>query len=253
MFALPKALFAAAAIIVAILGSVQTVCGDSIVIPNVLANTEGNSSIRFNPNLRFQQVHAAAEFSSPGGPVSITRIAFRPDGQFGFAFAGAINPYLQVNLSTTGRAPDGLSATFANNIGADEIVAYSGSITFSSGFTGPAGGPKDFDVIINLARPFIYNPAAGNLLMDVRSVGALFGPSGFFTDLQISSSDGVSRVEGRIDSSTGGSNSEAIVTHFTYSPTPVPEPATIVLLSAGLAGAAAKLRNRRKASKGDEA
>jgi len=28
-----------------------------------------------------------------------------------------------------------------------------------AGFTGPAGGPKDFDILIHLATPFVYDPA----------------------------------------------------------------------------------------------
>jgi hypothetical protein len=49
------------------------------------------------------------------------------------------------------------------------MVVKSGSLTLSSAVTGPVGGPKDFDIFIDLDTPFIYDPAGGNLLMDIRN------------------------------------------------------------------------------------
>src|SRR5262249_21659069 len=147
-----------------------------VIVPNNLAATEGDISngLPFNigafslSSQRYQQVFAASAFASVSGPHLITQIAFRPDAQIGGAFSSII-PNIQINLSTTSATPDGLSATFANNVGSDDTVVFSGSLSLSSAFTGPPGGPKAFDIIINLQTPFLYNPSAGNLLLDVRN------------------------------------------------------------------------------------
>src|ERR1039458_5793798 len=94
------------------------------VVPNALTAVEGNSSniIPFqSPDDRStpmwsQQVYQASEF---GGPISIVRIAFRPNGDFGAAFSMTI-PDVRIDLSTTSVTPDTLSSTFANNLGADD-------------------------------------------------------------------------------------------------------------------------------------
>ena len=60
-------------------------------------------------------------------------------------------------------------------------MIFSGALAFSSAFTGPAGGPKDFDILVDLTTPFFYNPALGNLLLDVRNFsGEPTPPSTFF-------------------------------------------------------------------------
>jgi hypothetical protein len=128
-----------------------------VVVPNNLAATEGNenNTAPFDIGLfgfssqRYQQVFAASAFASVSGPQLITQIAFRPDAQTGGAFSSTI-PNIQINLSTTSATPDGLSATFANNVGSNDTVVFSGSLSLSSAFMGPPGGPKAFDIIINL-------------------------------------------------------------------------------------------------------
>src|SRR5207249_8841041 len=102
-------------------------------------------------------------------------------------------PDIQIDLSTTSAGDDGLSTTYANNVGADDTVVFTrGALTLSSAFTGPPDGPKDFDIIITLTTPFLYNPALGNLLLDVRNFGG-----GFTTVLDAvpnQTGDGVSPV-----------------------------------------------------------
>jgi hypothetical protein len=44
---------------------------------------------------------------------------------------------------------------------------FNGSLHLSSQFTGPAVGPKDMDIVVHFQKPFAYNPANGNLLLDV--------------------------------------------------------------------------------------
>jgi hypothetical protein len=93
-----------------------------------------------------------------------------------------------------------------------------------------AGGAKAFDVVINLATPFLYNPAAGNLLLDVRNFGG--GGSVPALDAESSNSDAVSRVYTEsqgVNAPTvlpSEQDTEGLVTQFTV--TPVPEPGTAV-------------------------
>src|ERR1019366_6196738 len=103
------------------------------------------------------------------------------------AFAATL-PGILINLSTTAKAPDGLDTTFANNVGLNDTLVYSGTLTLSSA---AIGSPAAFDILIPLTTPFWYNPAAGNLLLDVRNSGG--GSSSQF-DAVSTANDSVSRV-----------------------------------------------------------
>jgi len=203
-----------------------------VVVPNSARTIEGdsNNSFPFNisivglPSQRYQQVYAASQF---GGGGLITQIVFRPDAGAGHAFASTL-PDMQIDLSTTSAADDGLSTTFANNVGADDTVVFArGALTLSSAFTGPPSGPKDFDIIITLTTPFLYNPALGNLLLDVRNFGA--GSTCSF-DAVNTPGDGVSRLyNSNVNGTTGSTDSLGLVTGFNI----VPEPGTAMLLVGG--------------------
>jgi hypothetical protein len=94
----------------------------AIVVPNSLANVEGNSnnSYPFNisnvglPSQHYQQVFSASQFAAIGGPISITQILFRADSVFGAAFSSTL-PSIRIDMSTTAQSPDGLLLSFAGN------------------------------------------------------------------------------------------------------------------------------------------
>jgi hypothetical protein len=192
-----------------------------IVVPS-LTTQEGNTnsgapfSLGINNSMRFQQVYAASAFVSLPGPHLITHLAFRPDGDFGYPTSFTI-PDIQINLSTTSASPDGLSPVFQDNVGSDEIVVFSGSLSLSTAFTGPEGGPKAFDLIIPLQTPFLYDPSDGNLLLDVRNFS---GAPGFPFDAQSASGDPISWIlnNGDVNGADGSPNTAGLVTQFTLSP-----------------------------------
>ena len=230
----------------------------TIITPNGQASVEGGSDNVFPFSLgqdagevpsgtqRYQQVYSASDFGalSPGGEF-ITRIAFRPDAVHGSAFAATLSG-IRIDLSTATVSPDALGTTFASNVGANDTIVYGGAtgaaLSLSSAYTGPAGGPKAFDIIINLTTPFFYNPAAGNLLLDVRNFGG-----GSTTPLNTESTvgDSVSRAytmpSGVGSATADGTDSGGLVTEFI---TAVPEPSTMAL--AGLGAAALAISRRRR-------
>ena len=87
---------------------------------------------------------------------------------------------------------------FSNNIGANSRVVFSGPLFLSSAFTGPAVGPKDFDVSIGLQSSFLYDPREGNLLLDVKDFTNNFSSVPVF-DAQNLVGDAISRLWNDID------------------------------------------------------
>jgi len=226
-------------LVVAYLGIAVASAYADVIVPGSVAGVEGNINNGFPFNIaffsltsqRYQQLYSSTEFT---GPVLISGIAFRPDATIGSAFSSTL-PSIQISLSTTSAAVDGLSTTFANNVGGDVTTVFNGALSLSSSFTGPLGGPKNFDISITFATPFLYNPALGNLLLDVRNFG---GGATTQSDSQLSGSDSVSRVftnslfPAGVNSPTGVSDTQGLVTKFIT--TAIPEPNSLFLLSAGL-------------------
>ena len=215
------------------------------------AEGSGNNAFPFNYNLsaRYQQVYAASEFSALIGPARITQIAFRPDAATGAAFSTAF-ANVQFDLSTTSAAVNALNPAFSSNVGADDTVVRSGAITLSSAFTGPALGPKDFDVLITLTTPFLYDPANGNLLLDIRK----FSNESIGTQLDaIDGSNVTSRDFGQNVNDSNGVTAPffggqvGLVTQFTFSGAAVPEPGSLApFLGVSLMGTGIFLRRRKQ-------
>jgi hypothetical protein len=195
-------------------------------------------------SMRYQQVFGVSDFAFLGGPVLISQILFRPDAVTGFAFSSTI-ANIRVDLSTSLNGPDALNPTFANNVGLDNVIVFNGALSLSSADAGPAAGPKNFDIVINLTTPFLYDFTKGALLLDVRNVSG--GTTTPF-DAANTFGDTVSRVfADGVNSLTGSADSFGLVTQFTTTPVnaAVPEPATLALLGAGLSALLARRRKKR--------
>ena len=196
---------------------------DVVVAPNDLSTNDAvfGSGVLRAANYREQAVYAATHFPSDIGLV-ITELRFRPDYFYGTPFDTTIEG-IQVNLSTATAGPDALSTTFANNVGPDDTVVFSGALACSSQFAGPLNGPKDFDIVIPLTTPFLYNPAAGNLLVEIRNFSGSLVASPLSGQALLT--DGASRLGGDLSSPTGGPDTGAEALQVVYTPTnqpPVP-------------------------------
>jgi hypothetical protein len=146
--------------------------GTALVVPSGLQTREGvGASSSLSERLRLQEVYGASQF--PAGNLLIHEIRLRPSVDFGTGPFSATISNIQINLSTTLKQPDGLSLVFSNNVGSNDTVVFSGALSISTAFSGPDQGPKDFDIIVPLQTPFVYNPARGNLLVDIRNFSGL--------------------------------------------------------------------------------
>src|SRR5437879_5823909 len=138
-----------------------------VVVPGGYATVDGQGgSALLLEAVRIQDIYASGFF--PPDPVTIRSIKMRPSTVYGSAFSATIS-HFKISMSTTPVSPASPSLTFSNNIGPDETVVFDGPIAVSSAFTGPAGGPKDFDIVIPLTQPFTYDRSKGNLLLEFRN------------------------------------------------------------------------------------
>jgi len=174
------------------------------------------------PTIRYQQVYNQSLFTNLyPSLIYVTSLSFTlTSTQRTTAISAWTIPKMQVNLSTTSKTTDHLSSIFAENVGPDDAVVIGPG---SYGFPGSVGA--DFQVLF-FNKPFRYNPAIGNLLLDVRIMdgsGPLdtSNPSPQFMALN-SPTDECSRVWATNVSSTtaSGIDSVGLATVVQISPVP---------------------------------
>ncbi len=126
--------------------------------------------------------------------------------------------------------PDSLSPVFANNIGADETLVFGPANQLVSGtFVPRSNAAQDWSVVLRFNTPFLYRPADGNLLLDIKVTGGV----GAQLDAWNRASDSVSSVSGFYGDASGATSTIGLATAFNG--TLVPEPSTYVLFTLGAA------------------
>jgi hypothetical protein len=193
-----------------------------------MCNDSGQSS---GPSLEYQQVYASSAFP---GSIVISAVTFY---QYPGTPEVVVNGNYDISFSTTSAPVGGLSGTLANNVGSNSATFYNGSLggAFSGSFT-------------ITGTPFTYNPAGGNLLMDVYVTNQAIVPNGSGNGYNAADDSGsaTSRVYAFDGSGVGNVDGTGLVT--TFSGTNTPEPFMILPLGAGILGLlAASKRLRAKA------
>ncbi len=190
-------------------------------------------------NAEYQQIYGSNDFS---GAVTITNLEFY-NTQFnsGSTQLPAGN-YTITMFVTNAIGVNTIGSSFAaNELGASKsAVVFSGSINQAWTFG---------DTLHIPIAPFAYDPANGNLLIDV--VGTGISVSGANTFFDVNSTGGFfSRVycSGGIDCGQNGvvQDGYGLVTGFSFGSTSVPEPASLFLLGSGLFGLGGLARRRMK-------
>jgi len=213
-------------------------------VPSSAVSNTGNSALAapFNTTTssRLQQVYGASAFPTlaPDSAFLIHTMLFRTDE--GELTEGNATLTVEVHLSTTSRAPDALSTTFSQNVGPDDAAVF-GLAPLNLRWA-----TSQFFTAIPLDQGFVYNPAAGNLLLDIRN----YTPSTFpELDAYDIVGDSMSVVLGRADTISGfATSSRGLATFFTVDIVPVPEASTVTLFLVGLLAVGWKLRRGRRAT-----
>ena len=154
-------------------------------------------------------------------------------------------PYTEISLSTTSADWNTISSTFASNIGANNTQVFLGNLAQPWAFGDT--------LILNFSTPFTYNPALGNLLMDVHVSGTSDSNADVYLDTNgfALGALGGNAIMGRVYSGGIVNKGYGLVTDFTTGATAAPEPSFAFPLGVGLGllGIANVLRlNRRAAS-----
>jgi hypothetical protein len=160
--------------------------------------------------------------SSPDSPFDPTR---RPG-------RGPQTLDLRIYASTTTQSVAGLSRTFADNIGPDHTLVFSGPLTLlTANLPGP-GNTRQFDIAFSFTTPFRYDPRAGNLLIEFQT----FSVSGVQVQRDLVSGDPSVNVVAAPSptATTGNVAGYGLVAQLTFQP--VPEPGTLMLVGIGTAG-----------------
>ena len=146
-----------------------------VVHPNAYALVEGvtNNSIPYNQTTaRYQQSYQGSQFP---GPIVIENIGYRYKGDVPKA---ATTADIKVTISYCAVPHDQISTSFAANVGAAPTVVFNGIWNLPA-FTGDPALPNPFTARIPFLVPFVYNPAAGDLLIEVEVRQGAMGSGAF--------------------------------------------------------------------------
>jgi hypothetical protein len=202
-----------------------------------------NNDPVFGVITEYQQVYSSTSFP---GRLTITGIDFFHTAAPFPVSVNAASYTLRFSTTSksvvgTGSLLSGLSNTLSNNIGADDQLFFSGTL---SGLI-PIGGKL---AIVGTA-PFSYDPANGNLLLDISITGAAASPGVGGLDLHNYNIDPGTTLFGRAFTESGGSvgvkqvnDRGGLVTQFDVV---TPEPALALPIALVLIGFK-RIRDRQK-------
>lgn len=205
----------------------------TVVLPPVLAGSEGSAAYSLSTATTFQQVFdPGLLLGLPPGAV-ITGIQFRQEGG-GATGPGAVMNFTNFNISVgpSAFAAGSLTSSVAANQGAGTIVVRSGALSLPANSFPGGSSPNAFGPVIAFQTGYTYT--GGNLLFTISHTAAsqvlnIDTDVGGVTGAQL-------RLEAAFNSSTVSSNfpDSAIPMQLTYSA--VPEPTTIALIGLALGG-----------------
>ena len=205
------------------------------IVPGQFALTEAGSSDNAPlgaSEQHFQQVFSSALLTNISVGYWIDGIAFRVQGNETAVPAQTI-PIYNISLSQSPNAPGSLSATFANNRGADFLTVRSGALTLNADDFPGGSSPNTFGWI-SFSTPYQYQ--GGDLLVEVAYQGFSAGRDAnavypFAADLaQTAFGSGYNST-----TADAGLYAEALVMGFSITSVlePIPEPSAFFMIGFG--------------------
>ncbi len=197
------------------------------------ADTSDNAPLgAISTQQTFQQVFSSSLLSSLSIGELIPGIGFRVEANESALPAQTISEF-DISLGQSVNSPGNLSATFADNRGANFTTVRSGPLTINANDFPSGGSPNNFGWI-SFSTPYQYE--GGNLLVEISYEGFSFGRDADAA-YPYDSSLAETSFGSDYDSTTAdeGLYNEAIVTGFSTKSNlaPVPEPAASILFGAG--------------------
>ncbi len=175
---------------VAIAGLAPAQAPQSLIIPKTVdVNTEGRVNTQypfgydgFSPlgaSSRVQYVYDNSHFDGVTTPILIESLEFRADDATpNFSGTGGTWNNAIIRLSSSGLPYDQIGNTFAGNFpgGVEPAPVFSGSVTvtpWSGNYNGLTG---DWNVLVILDTPFLFDPRTGDdFILDIANSGLFFG------------------------------------------------------------------------------
>ena len=165
------------------------------------------------PLTRYQQIYTSSAFE---GPTQIDSLTFFMDVNESFNVGRRttlLSGTYTISLSTTSRSlsgQNGLSTDPAANIGADNLVI--GTLVVS-GDPSTAAAPL---FTITASTPFVYDPAGGNLLVDIVVTGQESLPNGSINGFLDADQTGTATTRAVVFTPSTVLDSFGLVTTFNY-------------------------------------
>lgn len=203
----------------ALIGHAIPAAAVPVVVPPGYAGSEapdqngypfGGVELDCAQRFHYQQLYDGSQVGSG----FINSVAFRLEANSATDYGPSTFHNLKVTLSSTSRNVDNLSTTFANNIGADETLAYQGDFTAS--LTDRLTQPNPFGFVIPVHNRFEFDGGSANLLVDIRFDSCEIPTiTGFDA---VSDSGLVARVYRGGETSTGNVDQIGLITQFDVTP-----------------------------------